>query len=82
MFNIIPGRDISSARILDIGCNQGCFLRMLYDAPPFASGVGVDLARDRVSLANATKGDRPLDYLAINRLAMASTWHSVMRLST
>lgn len=71
MINIIPQRDLSSARILDIGCNQGGFLRMLYDARPFACGVGVDLARDRVALANAAKGDRPLDYLATERLEAA-----------
>ena len=69
MINIVPQRDISAARILDIGCNQGGFLRMLYDTRPFASGVGIDLARDRVSLANAARGGRPLEYLASSQLA-------------
>ncbi|MEM1074714.1 MAG: class I SAM-dependent methyltransferase [Pseudomonadota bacterium] len=68
MIDIIPRQELSSARILDIGCNQGGFLRMLYDARPFASGVGVDLARDRVALANAAKGDRPLAYMASDKL--------------
>lgn len=69
MINIIPKRDISSARVLDIGCNQGGFLRMLYDTRPFASGVGVDLARERVAQANAAKGKRPIEYVASSQLA-------------
>ncbi|MEM8978626.1 MAG: class I SAM-dependent methyltransferase [Pseudomonadota bacterium] len=68
MIKIIPQQDLSSARVLDIGCNQGGFLRLLHDTRPFASGVGVDLARDRVALANAAKGDRPIAYLASNHL--------------
>lgn len=68
MINAIPQTDLTSMRVLDIGCNQGGFLRMLYDVRPFASGVGVDLARDRVALADEAKGDRPLKYLATNTL--------------
>ncbi|MEM6891884.1 MAG: class I SAM-dependent methyltransferase [Pseudomonadota bacterium] len=71
MIKSIPEGDISSARVLDFGCNQGGFLRMLYDTRPFASGIGVDLARDRVALANAAKGDRPLSYIATDKLADA-----------
>lgn len=71
MIKCIPQKDISLAQVLDIGCNQGGFLRTLYDTIPFASGVGVDLAQDRVELANAAKGDRPLNYLATNALADA-----------
>jgi len=68
MINVIPQPDLSSARVLDIGCNQGGFLRMLYDQRPFASGVGIDIARDRVALANAAKGDRPLQYVASSQI--------------
>lgn len=68
MINAIPQIDLSSMRVLDVGCNQGGFLRMLYDTRPFESGIGVDLARDRVALANAAKGDRPLQYLASKTL--------------
>ena len=68
MINVIPKRDLTTARILDIGCNQGGFLRMLYDQRPFVSGVGIDLAQDRVALANAAKGDRPVEYVATTNL--------------
>lgn len=68
MIACIPQPDISAAKVLDVGCNQGGFLRMLYDTRPFASGIGIDLAQDRIALANAAKGDRPLSYIATNTL--------------
>lgn len=69
MIKGVPAGDLSAARVLDIGCNQGGFLRLLYDTRPFASGIGVDLAQDRVALANAAKGDRPIEYLATRTLS-------------
>ncbi|MEM7057732.1 MAG: class I SAM-dependent methyltransferase [Pseudomonadota bacterium] len=63
--------DFTGARVLDVGCNQGGFLRMLFDSKPFASGVGVDLARKAVALAEQRKGSRPIQYLAATRLAEA-----------
>ncbi|WP_147112333.1 bifunctional 2-polyprenyl-6-hydroxyphenol methylase/3-demethylubiquinol 3-O-methyltransferase UbiG [Tateyamaria sp. syn59] len=71
MIRCIPHSDLSDKRILDIGCNQGGFLRMLYDTYPFAAGTGVDLARDRIALAEAAKGSRPLTYLATPTLTDA-----------
>ena len=63
----VPGQ-LTGSRVLDLGCNQGGFLRLLYDTRPFAEGVGVDLAKDRVTMAESAKGDRPLRYLATNQL--------------
>lgn len=54
--------DLSTSDVLDFGCNQGGFLRMLYAAHPFHSGTGIDIARDSVARAEALKGDRPLSY--------------------
>jgi 2-polyprenyl-3-methyl-5-hydroxy-6-metoxy-1,4-benzoquinol methylase len=34
--------DIKGKTILDVGCNQGGFLRKLYDTTPFKEGVGID----------------------------------------
>ena len=73
MIRCMPETDLSDKRVLDIGCNQGGFLRMLYDTVPFAAGTGVDLARDRIALANAAKGPRPLNYLATSTLTDAGT---------
>ncbi|MEM8791294.1 MAG: class I SAM-dependent methyltransferase [Pseudomonadota bacterium] len=63
--------DLSGAKVLDVGCNQGGFLRMLYDHKPFASGTGIDLAKQAVALAETRKGDRPISYRAGARLADA-----------
>ena len=71
MIKCIPSNDLSAARVLDVGCNQGGFLRTLYDTRPFAQGVGVDLAQGRVTLATAAKGKRPLHYMATNVLSEA-----------
>lgn len=48
--------------ILDVGCNQGGFLRKLYDTTPFKEGVGIDLARLSLEKAETLKGERPLTY--------------------
>jgi 4-hydroxy-2,2'-bipyrrole-5-carbaldehyde O-methyltransferase len=44
-------RDRRPRRVLDIGCGSGVYLRTVAEAAPTASGVGVDLAADVVSLA-------------------------------
>ncbi len=48
--------------MLDYGCNQGGFLRMLYDRHPFKSAVGIDIARESVARADLLKGHRPVEY--------------------
>ncbi|WP_086115105.1 class I SAM-dependent methyltransferase [Staphylococcus aureus] len=54
--------DIEGKTILDVGCNQGGFLRQLYDTTPFKKGVGIDLARLSLEKAETLKGLRPLTY--------------------
>ena len=54
--------DLMAAAVLDYGCNQGGFLRMLYDRVPFRSAVGIDIARESVARANLLKGQRPIEY--------------------
>ena len=73
MIAAIPHLDLSALSVLDIGCNQGGFLRMLYDTRPFETGVGVDIAKERVALAEAAKGDRPISYKPTTTLAEAGT---------
>jgi SAM-dependent methyltransferase len=48
--------------VLDFGCNQGGFLRVLYDTKPFKSGVGVDLASNSIDKANSLSDNRPITY--------------------
>lgn len=57
-------KDLSKSSVLDIGCNQGGFLRYLYARRPFQKGVGIDLATQSICVANSRKGDLPLAYFA------------------
>ena len=61
------------ASVLDIGCNQGGFLRVLYDDVGFEGAVGIDLAQIAVARANASKGQRPIKYIASPDLSDAGT---------
>lgn len=54
--------DLSGARVLDAGCNQGGFLRMLADVPGIAEGFGYDPARSAVEDARRLAGGRPLTF--------------------
>jgi SAM-dependent methyltransferase len=54
--------DLTAAAVLDYGCNQGGFLRMLYDRAPFRSAVGIDIAKESVARAVLLKGHRPIEY--------------------
>ncbi|MEM9320980.1 MAG: class I SAM-dependent methyltransferase [Pseudomonadota bacterium] len=63
--------DLRAAKVLDVGCNQGGFLRELYDTKPFAEGIGIDLAEKAVALAEQRKANRPLRYVAATDLSEA-----------
>lgn len=45
--------DLSAASVLDFGCNQGGFLRLLAKEKPFREGVGVDIAAASVQEAQS-----------------------------
>ncbi|CAN5905068.1 hypothetical protein BH11PSE3_BH11PSE3_17570 [soil metagenome] len=62
MINVSLPQDIHGSTILDYGCNQGGFLRMLFDRHPFKGAVGIDIARESVARAELLKGHRPIDY--------------------
>jgi SAM-dependent methyltransferase len=62
-------RDLAASAVLDFGCNQGGFLRLLYQERPFARGLGVDLARWSIEIAKQRKGERPIDYVVATSLA-------------
>ena len=56
-------RDLTEMSVLDFGCNQGGFLRMLYRMKCYNMGYGVDLAED--SLAIARKGIRSTEPMSL-----------------
>jgi len=62
MIDVSIYEDLRQSTILDYGCNQGGFLRMLYDRHPFQSAVGIDIARESVARADLLKGYRPIEY--------------------
>ena len=73
IINSIPQQNLEHTKVLDIGCNQGGFLRTLYDAKPFHQGVGVDIATHSVSIAQQRKENRPIEYIATPKITDAGT---------
>ena len=62
MADVSVPHDISTSTVLDYGCNQGGFLRLLYDSHSFQRAVGIDIARESVARAELLKGHRPIEY--------------------
>ena len=69
MVDVSVPHDLSASTVLDYGCNQGGFLRLLYDTHPFKSAIGIDIARESVGRAEMLKGHRPIDYKVANSAA-------------
>jgi len=69
LIDLVPERDLTHAQVLDFGCNQGGFLRLLHAIRPFRFGLGVDIAAESVARAEQLKGDLPLAYDLVPGLA-------------
>ena len=69
MVDVSVPRDLRESTVLDYGCNQGGFLRLLYDTHPFKSAVGIDIARESVARAELLKGQRPITYKVADQAA-------------
>lgn len=54
--------DLGGARVLDVGCNRGGFLRLLADSAGIAAGYGYDPASGAVEDARRLAGARPLTF--------------------
>jgi ubiquinone/menaquinone biosynthesis C-methylase UbiE len=52
----------SGRRVLDVGCGDGYYAFRYWDHAQPTSWEGVDPAREAISVANRTKGDRPLTF--------------------
>ena len=57
MIDVALPDDLHDSTVLDYGCNQGGFLRMLYDRHPFRSGIGLDIAREAGALQKSSCRD-------------------------
>lgn len=62
MINRMSEQTLEGKTVLDYGCNQGGFLRVLYQQKPFSQGIGVDVARQSIQIANDRKGNSPIRY--------------------
>lgn len=56
----IEENNFTFKNVLDFGCNQGGFLRMLYTFMPFHFGMGVDIAEERIEQAKANSSNLPI----------------------
>ncbi|HET6812038.1 MAG TPA: methyltransferase domain-containing protein [Acidimicrobiales bacterium] len=54
--------DLAGARVLDVGCNRGGFLRLLADGARIGAGYGYDPAAGAVEDARRLTGGRPLTF--------------------
>jgi SAM-dependent methyltransferase len=63
VLGFIPEENLNGKTVLDYGCNQGGFLKLLHEQRGFEKGVGVDIAKKSVQIANNRKGDLPIDYI-------------------
>ncbi|MEL5408072.1 class I SAM-dependent methyltransferase [Serratia nevei] len=68
LIGLVPENELSGISVLDFGCNQGGFLRLLHQIRPFQQAVGVDIARQSVDEANRLKGNLPVVYQTDTRL--------------
>ena len=58
----LPETDLTGKSVLDFGCNQGGFLRLLHEMRPFGRGIGIDIAQESIGVARSLKGTMPIDY--------------------
>ena len=54
--------DLQNKTVLDFGCNQGGFLRMLYQLRPFKQGVGMDIATQSLETAEKLRFGMPVTF--------------------
>ena len=62
-------KDLSDKAVLDYGCSQGGFLRMLYESRPFKFGLGVDVAVESLAAGRQLLNGQPIEYKHVNALA-------------
>jgi SAM-dependent methyltransferase len=63
MIRMMREKNLSDKTVLDFGCNQGGFLKKLYQSHPFKHGVGVDIAEKSIEAATLALEQEPIDYM-------------------
>lgn len=64
MIELMEEKDIKDKTVLDFGCNQGGFLRLLHAMKPFGKGVGVDIAQSTIEQAQTRSEGLPATFIA------------------
>ena len=59
---------LAGSTVLDFGCNQGGFLRLLHARKPFAEGYGVDIAQNTIEQARQRSSGLPAAFIATTDL--------------
>lgn len=54
--------DLSQVSVMDFGCNQGGFLRLLYKLKPFKLGIGIDKAEASLDIARQKITTEPIQF--------------------
>jgi SAM-dependent methyltransferase len=67
--------ELTGKRVLDAGCNQGGFLRLLCDVAKIAVGYGYDPASGAIADARRLAGDRPLVFEVSD--TVPADWNSI-----
>jgi SAM-dependent methyltransferase len=60
--------DLTKRSVLDYGCNQGGFLRLLFELKPFHRGIGTDIALDSLAIARQGAARLPLEFVSVSEL--------------
>ena len=76
---LMSEKDLSEKTILDFGCSQGGFLRMLFKEKPFKAGVGVDIALASLEQAKKQLTDEPVEYRHANALNDYSAYFDIVQ---
>ncbi|MBG9789843.1 MULTISPECIES: class I SAM-dependent methyltransferase [Brevibacillus] len=82
VIELIDIDDVKNRDVLDFGCNQGGFLRTLYDTTPFYSACGIDLAKKAIGVAKERVDGYPIEYFQTGDAAsLERKFHTVISTS-
>lgn len=54
--------ELRSMRVLNLGCNRGGMLRLLFVLNPFCAGLGIDRATESIQFATLNNEGRPITF--------------------
>ena len=63
MIDLMSEEDITQKSVLDFGCNQGGFLRLLYLKKPYKKATGVDIAAQTIAQATERSAAIPAEFI-------------------